>query len=136
MADSPSRQTEAAVLLGLATGLRSFSAASALALRRRPLNAPRRLLLLAAGGELIADKLPSTPSRLSRRGLTGRIVSSAICGQLVDGPAGAARGVGAAIAAAVAGYSLRSRAAGLLPALCEDAVAIGLASAGAARAGY
>ncbi|HEX4483495.1 MAG TPA: hypothetical protein VH081_06875 [Solirubrobacteraceae bacterium] len=135
MVASQSGQMHAAVLLGLATGLRAFSAPSALALRRRPLNAPRRALLLAAAGELVADKLPATPSRLDRRGLSGRVLSSAISGQLVAGPAGAARSVSAALASAVAGATVRGRAPGVLAALCEDCVAIALASAGAARSG-
>jgi uncharacterized membrane protein len=135
MSPSPSKQSEAAVLLGLAAGLRAFSAPSALALRRRPLNGPRRALLLAAAAELVADKLPTTPSRLDRRGLSGRVLSSAISGQLVAGPAGAARGVSAALTSAVAGATVRGRAPGVLAALCEDGVAIALASAGAARSG-
>jgi uncharacterized membrane protein len=135
MSPSPSKQSEAAVLLGLAAGLRAFSAPSALALRHRPLNGPRRALLLAAAGELVADKLPTTPSRLDRRGLSGRVLSSAISGQLVAGPTGAARSVSAALASAVAGATVRGRAPGILAALCEDGVAIALASAGAARSG-
>jgi uncharacterized membrane protein len=132
MVASSSLQTRAAVLLGLAAGLRTFSAPSALALRHRPLNAARRALLLAAVGELIADKLPAAPSRLGRRGLSGRVLSSAISGQLVAGPTGAARSVGAALASAIAGYTVRGRAPGPVAAICEDGVAIALASAGAA----
>ncbi|HTA35700.1 MAG TPA: hypothetical protein VK761_03205 [Solirubrobacteraceae bacterium] len=135
MAASPSKHSEAAVLLGLAVGLRAFSAPGALALRHRPLNWPRRALLLAALGELVADKLPSTPSRLERRGLSARVLSSAISGQLVAGPAGAARAVGAALASAVTGNAVRNRVPGIATALCEDGIAIVLASAGAARAG-
>lgn len=130
-----SKQSDAAVLLGLAVGLRAFSAPSALALRHRPLNVARRALLVAAAGELIADKLPTTPSRLERRGLTGRALSSAISGQLVAGPRGAARGVGAALASALAGSTLRKRRPGAFAAVCEDGVAIALATAGAARSG-
>ena len=135
MAVAQSRQTQASVLLGLATGLRAFSAPSALALRHRPLNGPRRALLLAALGELVADKLPATPSRLDRRGLTGRVLSSAISGQLVAGPSGAVRCVSAALASAGAGSTVRGRAPGIAAALCEDGVAIALATAGAATAG-
>ena len=91
-------------------------------------------MLLAAAGELIADKLPSMPSRLGRRGLTGRLLSSAISGQLVAGRAGAANGAGAALASAVAGHTARGRAPGWIAAVCEDGVAIALAAAGAARA--
>ena len=133
MSASGSRQTDAALLLGLAAGLRTFSAPAALALRTRPLNAPRRLVLVVAAGELVADKLPSMPSRLARRGLTGRLLSSAISGQLVAGTAGAARGAGAALASALAGHTARRRSPGWVAAVCEDGLAIALASAGAAR---
>jgi uncharacterized membrane protein len=128
-----SRQRKAALLLGLAVGLRSFSAPAALALRARRLNVARRVVLFAAAGELIADKLPGTPSRLSRRGLGGRLLSGAISGGLVAGPSGAAEAAAAALASAVVGHAVRVRAPGLLPAICEDGVAITLASAGAAR---
>jgi uncharacterized membrane protein len=128
------RQPDAALLLGLAAGLRTFSAPAALALRERPLSVPRQILLVAAAGELVADKLPSMPSRLRRRGLTGRLLSSAISGQLVAGPAGAICGAGAALASAVAGHTIRARSPGWVTAVCEDALAIALASAGATRA--
>jgi uncharacterized membrane protein len=128
-----SRQSKAALLLGLAVGLRAFSAPAALALRARHLNAPRRAVLLGAAGELIADKLPSTPSRLSRRGLRGRLVSGAISGQLVAGRAGALTSAAAALVSAFAGHAFRTRAPGWRAAVCEDATAIALASAGAAR---
>jgi uncharacterized membrane protein len=132
---SDSRERDAALLLGLAAGLRTFSAPAALALRGGSLNAPRRLVLVAAAGELVADKLPSMPSRLERRGLSGRLLSSAISGQLVAGPAGAARGASAALASAVAGHTARGRSRGWVAAICEDGLAIALASAGAARSG-
>ncbi len=129
-----SRHRNAALLLGFATGLRTFSAPAALALRARRLNAPRRAVLLAAAGELVADKLPAMPSRLARRGLTGRLIGGALCGRLVAGPPGAAGAAGAALAGALAGHAVRARRPGLLTAFCEDAVAISLAGAGAARA--
>jgi uncharacterized membrane protein len=127
------QRTDAALLLGLAAGLRTFSAPAALALRARRLNAPRRAVLLAAAIELIADKLPTMPSRLGRRGLTGRVLSSALCGRVVAGRAGAARGVAASLLGAFAGHAMRRRARGALPALCEDAAAVALAWSGAAR---
>jgi uncharacterized membrane protein len=128
-----SRRRDAALLLGLATGLRTFSAPAALALRTRPLNPPQRLLLLAAAGELVADKLPSTPSRLSRRGLRGRLLSSAISGRLAAGLRGAATSAAAALFSAVVGHAVRGRRPGWKAAICEDGVAIALASAGASR---
>jgi uncharacterized membrane protein len=131
-----SRRTQAALLLGLAAGLRTFSAPAALALRARPLNSPRRLLLLAAVGELVADKLPGMPSRLQPRGLRGRLLSSAISGRLAAGPRGAAAGAAAALLSAVVGHTLRGRRPGWSAAICEDGVAIALASAGASRTGH
>jgi uncharacterized membrane protein len=130
-----SRRRDAALLLGLAVGLRTFSAPAALALRTRPLDAPRRLLLLAAAGELVADKLPATPSRLSRRGLRGRLLSSAISGRVAAGPRGAAASAAAALLSAVVGHALRGRRPGWSAAICEDFVGIALASAGASRTG-
>jgi uncharacterized membrane protein len=127
------RDLQSALLLGLATGLRTFSAPAAMALRDRPLDAARAAVLLAAAGELVADKLPDMPSRLARRGLTGRLLSSTISGARVAGLSGAATAAGAALASAVAGHAARVRFAGPLAAVGEDCVAIALASLGAAR---
>jgi uncharacterized membrane protein len=129
------RQLRSATLLGVACGLRTFSAPAALALRARPLSGPRRLVLVAALGELVADKLPSMPSRLARRGLTGRLLSSSASGGSVAGPAGAATAALAALASAVAGNRARAAIASPLAAFAEDGLAIALASIGAARRG-
>jgi len=131
---SATGRRDAAILLGLATGLRTFSAPAALALRKRPLGPAQRLLLAAAVGELIADKLPSMPSRLSRRGLTGRILSGAASGGRVGGRTGAASSAGAALASAVCGNRARASFAGWACALAEDGMAVALAMLGAARA--
>ena len=48
MASARNRHMRSALLLGLAAGMRTFSAPAALALRGGPLNGPRRVLLLAA----------------------------------------------------------------------------------------
>lgn len=136
MRAAASRQTDAALLLGLAVGLRTFSAPAALAARTRPLQSPQRLLLLAAAGELIADKLPAMPSRLSPRGLRGRLLSSALSGRRAAGAQGAATSAAAALLSAVAGNALRRRRPGLAAAICEDCAAIALASAGAARTAH
>jgi uncharacterized membrane protein len=135
VATPASRRRDAALLLGLAAGLRTFSAPAALALRARPLDLPRRLLLLAAVGELAADKLPGMPSRLSRRGLCGRLLSSAISGRLAAGRRGGALSALAALLGAFVGHALRARRPGWNAAICEDCVAIALASAGASRTG-
>jgi uncharacterized membrane protein len=128
------RRITPAVLLGLAVGLRTFSAPAALALGKRPLNAPRLAVLIAAVGELIADKLPAMPSRLGRRGLTGRLLSGAITGRLVAGSPGAASGAGAALASAFVGHRARSALPSPLAAVAEDCLAVSLAALGASRA--
>lgn len=133
MGTSPGPQIRSAALLGFATGLRAFSAPAALVLRRRPLNAPRRIVLVAAAGELIADKLPSTPSRLERRGLTARILSGAFAGLSVAGPAGAATGVASSVTSAFAGHRARAAVSSPLGAFVEDWIAIALATLGASR---
>jgi uncharacterized membrane protein len=129
------RQLRSATLLGLACGLRTFSAPAVLALRNRPLTAPRRIVLLAAFGELVADKLPSMPSRLARRGLTGRLLSSSATGGSVAGPTGAATAALAALTSAVAGNRARAAIASPLGAFAEDGLAFALASIGAGRGG-
>lgn len=131
MSSASNRQLRSATLLGLACGLRTFSAPAALALRKRPLSVPRRAVLLAALGELVADKLPAMPSRLERRGLTGRLLSSSATGGSVAGPAGAATSALAALASAVAGNRARTAIASPLAAFAEDGLAIALATIGA-----
>jgi uncharacterized membrane protein len=123
-------EQRSAVLLGLAVGLRTFSAPAALALRERPLNGPRRVLLVAACVELLADKLPSTPSRLESRGLLGRLLSSAIAGRIVAGRRGAATATAAALIGAVAGNRARNTLASPFTAYAEDGLAIALATLG------
>lgn len=92
------------------------------------------ILTVFALGELIADKLPKTPSRKSPVGFIARIVSGALCGaalcatnQAVIG--GIVVGVIGAILGTLGGYELRTRLAMVvgkdLPiALLEDAIAI------------
>jgi uncharacterized membrane protein len=94
------------------------------------------LLSLLAIGELVADKLPSTPSRTAALGLTGRILTGALTGACVAAGAGqsavfgAILGVGGGLVGCFAGYQARIRTArafgvGDLPvALLEDAIAI------------
>jgi uncharacterized membrane protein len=101
---------------------------------------PRRpfILTVLAIGELIVDKLPSTPSRKAPIGFVARIVSGAFCGAALGLAGGGAFGglVAGAIGAVVGtlGFSeLRTRLArafggwDLPAALVEDACAIGAA---------
>lgn len=88
-----------------------------------------------AVSELIADKLPFTPSRLNAAPLATRIVSGAICGVTIYGVVkrplteGAVLGGLGAIAGAFAGYHTRKRLSRDMPdlgaAFLEDALAIG-----------
>lgn len=95
------------------------------------------ILTILAVGELIADKLPFTPSRLEWMGLAGRVVLGAICG-IVSGQAwggswalSGAMGVVGAVVGALFGYEIRKGWAHSLHwhdlpvALIEDAIAIG-----------
>lgn len=95
------------------------------------------LFTALALGELITDKLPSTPSRTRPGPFAGRIVSGALCGAALTGAtggslvAGAALGALGAVTGTLGGYTARRRlvpALGVpdaLVALAEDVVAVG-----------
>ena len=88
-------------------------------------------------GELIADKLPFTPSRKKAPGFLTRIAVGAFSGMVLcesQGltlPMGAGMGVLGAVAGTLLGYEARTRLVKLLKvpdfvvALAEDAVAVG-----------
>ena len=123
--------------LGLATGARSSAGLGALALRAPlglPVGPPARFVPYAVAGELVADKLPSTPSRLQPPVLGSRAVAGGLCGLVVARRAGAPRAVPvvagalAAVGASVAGVRWRTAHPGVQAALAEDAVALGLAA--------
>ena len=96
--------------------------------------ASKRITDLAVS-ELIADKLPFTPSRLKAGPFATRIVSGAVCGATIYGVVkrplmeGAVLGGVGAIAGAFAGYHMRKRLSRDMPdlgvAALEDALAIG-----------
>ncbi len=147
---STPRVAVGSMLLGAASGLRSQlgvatvvarSDPSLPALFRQPWT--RRILVAAAAGELVVDKLPTTPSRLEPAGFGGRLVMGALAAGLFAQtrrapwlPA-AAIGASTAAVAAKVGHDVRARLAQHLPdpavAVGEDAVALGLAAAGASR---
>ena len=130
-------------------GLRAFAAPAVLAwaAKRRWIrlgNSPFATIISAkvskritdlAVSELIADKLPFTPSRLKAGPLASRIVSGAICGATIYGVVkrplteGAVLGGVGAITGAFAGYRMRKRLSRNMPdlgvAVLEDALAIG-----------
>jgi uncharacterized membrane protein len=75
----------------------------------------RKVLAIAAGAELIADKLPFIGQRIDAGPLTVRLISGAVCGAAVAGKnkenllLGALTGSVAAIVAAHIFYSARKR---------------------------
>ena len=102
----------------------------------------RRLVVLAAAGELLVDKLPITPDRVENRGLVARVASGALRrgdARLGEGRGGrlalpALAGAGGAYLGSWGGFAAR-RALGTgtgLPdpvvAVAEDLVAVGLAA--------
>ena len=139
-----------AFLIGLFAGLRSLTApaATAWAVRLGWLKLQRPLSLigsvpavviftLLALIEIVADKLPKTPSRTAPVGLIARIVTGGLTGACVAAGggagalAGAVLGVAGSMVGCFGGYQLRTRLVKALGtpdfviALLEDLVAIG-----------
>jgi uncharacterized membrane protein len=151
MPNVPAAQLARAGLIGAASGSRGMLGVAALAVSagRRTPGAPitTAALVVAAVGELVADKLPNIPSRLTPPIFAGRLVSGALGGAIlcyrqqrdpVAVTAAAVVGAAAGAAAAWGGVNWRrfatSTFGGDLPgALVEDAAAIGLARAAVAR---
>jgi uncharacterized membrane protein len=141
--------------IGVVAGLRAMTAPAAVSVvahrNALPLGhsklhflqstASASLTTVAALGELVTDKLPSTPNRTDPPSLAARIVSGAVCGAAFAASAkrsitaGALVGGLGAIAGTFAGYELRRRirtefdVPDLPVALAEDAIAIGSAAA-------
>jgi uncharacterized membrane protein len=93
------------------------------------------ILSVLAIGELIADKLPQTPSRKAPIGFLGRIVSGGLCGAALGATTqalvgGLVAGVLGAVMGTLGGYEFRARLVKAiggndLPiALLEDVIAI------------
>lgn len=138
-----------AFLIGVIAGLRSLTAPAAVSWAARlgwlhlentwlaflgSAITPYILSVLAIG-ELIADKLPKTPSRKTPLPFTVRIVTGALCGAAIGASGGVLiggllAGAAGAVVGTLGGYWLRARlvrATGgkdLPIALLEDAVAI------------
>ncbi|GAC1427374.1 MAG: DUF4126 family protein [Candidatus Velthaea sp.] len=121
--------------IGVVCGMRSMTGPAATRLRAR--DASRIVLPLLALGELVADKLPATPSRTLPPALIVRALAGGFAGGSVaaaragDRRLGALFGIAGAIAASYLFVRLRAAAGartGLpdpLVALAEDALAIG-----------
>jgi uncharacterized membrane protein len=141
------------LLLGIVTGLRSqlgvavlawsapASARDTRALRLLRSTPGRAVAGLAAAGEIVGDKLPSTPSRLSPMALGARLATGAAVGALAVGTTdkrtvaiAGAIGVAGAAAGSYAGAAYRkalpaqTHTPDLPWAVLEDAVAAGLAA--------
>ena len=136
-----------AFLIGVIAGLRSMTAPAAVSWGARMgwlhvenswlaflgFQFTPYIITVMAIGELIADKLPKTPSRKAAGPFGFRIVSGALCGAAVGGGAigGAIAGALGAVAGTLGGYEFRARlvrATGgkdLPIALLEDAIAVG-----------
>lgn len=140
-----------AFLIGVVCGLRSLTAPAVVAwaahrgwinLNGTPLhfmgsNAAVVLFSLFAVVELVADKLPSAPSRTKPPGLIGRIVFGALCGASIAASGvqsiafGALLGAVGGFAGAFGGYEARLRLVksfkvpDFVIATLEDALAVG-----------
>jgi len=148
---NPSEVLLLAFLIGVLAGLRSLSAPALVSLaahrewihlHNTPLSFMARtptfaIFLLLALGELVADKLPSTPSRTAPLGLVARILMGGLCGACLalagmqSQALGAVLGAAGGVAGTYGGYQLRTRLVKALGcpdfviALAEDALAIG-----------
>jgi len=132
-----------AFLMGVVTGLRSLTAPAAVSWGVRLGWVHAELPLLGgfwtswvltalAVGELIADQLPSTPSRKAPIGFGARLAMGALCGMALAAVPGLIAGVVGAVVGTLGGYEFRARLAkaigkDLPAALIEDAIAIGAA---------
>jgi uncharacterized membrane protein len=139
-----------AFLIGVVVGLRSMTPPAAVSWAARlgwlPLqdtglaflgySATPYIFTLCAIGELIADKLPKTPSRKSPPGFIARIVTGGISGAAIGASGGSwivglVAGIAGAVVGTFGGYEFRVRlvqATGgkdLPIALLEDLIAIG-----------
>ncbi len=136
-----------AFLIGVIAGLRSMTAPAAVSWAARlgwlhventwlaflGFQFTPYIITVMAIGELIADKLPKTPSRKAPGPFGFRIVSGAFCGAALSGGsiAGAVAGALGAVVGTLGGYEFRARlvrATGgrdLPIALLEDVMAIG-----------
>jgi uncharacterized membrane protein len=140
-----------AFLIGVVAGLRSLTAPAVLAwaahrnwlnLHNTPFSfmastAAVAIFFVLAAGELVADQLPSTPSRTKPPGLIARILLGGLSGAGVAAAGmqpmalGAFLGIAGSLAGTYGGYLARTRLVRALKvpdfviAFLEDAVAIG-----------
>jgi uncharacterized membrane protein len=147
---SPSEALLFAFLIGVVTGLRSLTAPAAVAWAAHSgwlnLHGSRLSFMgstpavvtfvLLALAEVVADKLPNTPSRTALPGLIARMMFGAVCGACIaaggsqSAVIGAFLGLVGGLAGAFSGFQTRTRLVKLLKvpdfavAVVEDVVAI------------
>jgi uncharacterized membrane protein len=136
-----------AFLMGVIAGLRSFAAPAAVSWAARlgwlqvestwlaflGFQFTPYIITVLAIGELIADKLPKTPSRKAPGPFGFRIVSGALCGAALGAGSlgGAIAGALGAVAGTLGGYEFRMRLVKATGgrdfpiALLEDLIAVG-----------
>jgi uncharacterized membrane protein len=148
---NPSQVLLLAFLIGVVAGLRSLTAPAVVAfaahhgwinLHNSPLSfmgstAAFTIFVLLALGELVSDKLPSTPSRTAAPGLIARVVTGGLCGACLalagaqSLALGVVLGLAGGLVGTFGGYQLRTglvkalKVPDFVIALAEDAVAIG-----------
>ena len=131
-------ESRRAAALGTVTGARTTIGLAGLAARGRLGKVAKYALPAMAAGEMIADKLPRTPSRTAVPGLAGRVVAGAIGGRVIGGARGARIGAAFALAGCYPTERLRSeigRRTGIPDpaiALLEDASVTAVAAAASA----
>ncbi|HEY2351320.1 MAG TPA: DUF4126 family protein [Candidatus Acidoferrum sp.] len=140
-----------AFLIGVVAGLRSLTAPAVVAwgahrnwmpLQHTPLSfmasTPAMVIFIfLAIGELVADQLPSTPSRTAPPGLITRIVTGGLCGACLAAAGtqslilGVLLGIVGALVGAFGGFQARTglvkalKVPDLVIAILEDLVAVG-----------
>lgn len=122
--------------IGVAAGMRSATAPAAVLCATHSTYA--RAACVAAGGELVADKLPFVPARTSAAALVVRLASGGWSGRTLalardgSGTVGLVAGMAGALLGSFGGQAIRARlvAAGFpdpLVAIAEDAATVGIA---------
>jgi uncharacterized membrane protein len=96
-----------AALAGLGSSMRTFAGPAMLAAHGRITGKPRIAVLVAAAGELAADKSPKAPDRTELPAVVGRTLAAAYTGREIAAAPGAAAGALSAVAGSYAWWRAR-----------------------------
>jgi hypothetical protein len=96
-----------AALVGLASSMRTFAGPAGLAVHGRITGKPRVAVLVAAAGELAADKSPVATDRTDPPALFGRVAAGAYAGREIAGLPGVAAGAVSAVVGSYATWRIR-----------------------------